>query len=293
MANKTIKLAGHEIGEKKPVFLIAEIGINHNGSLETAKKLIDASFACNWHCVKFQKRTPDICVPEKQKGVLRDTPWGKITYLDYRHKVEFQEKEYAYIDKYCAEKPVMWTASAWDIPSLEFLLKRNVPFVKIPSAKMTEDDFVREAAKSGVPVVLSTGMSTVEEMDHAVELLEKSSKGDYVLMHTNSAYPAAHEDLNLNVMGFLKERYKCLVGYSGHEYDLEPTVIAAVLGAVMVERHVTLAHDMWGSDHFASLEVHAMDLLAKRIKSVSAIIGDGIKRMTPKETEARNKLRGY
>jgi N-acetylneuraminate synthase len=289
---KQIKINNHIIGENEPVFFIAEIGINHNGDLQVAKKLMDAAFACGWQCVKFQKRTPEICVPENQKNVLKDTPWGKITYLEYKYKVEFGLEEYSYIDKYCKEKPILWTASVWDIPSLEFIMHYDVPFVKIPSAKLTESELLSEAAKSGKTIMLSTGMSTIEEIDEAVNLLEKHSNGNYILMHTNSTYPTPPEDINLSIIKFLKDRYNCLVGYSGHEYDLEPSVIAVALGAKIIERHITLDHNMWGTDHFASLEVHAMDMLRKRINDVDKVKGDGIKKLTPKEMEVRKKLRG-
>jgi N-acetylneuraminate synthase len=289
---KTIKIDGHFVGENQPIYMIAEIGLNHNGDIQIAKKLIDAVFATNWDCAKFQKRTPAICVPDSQKNVMRDTPWGRMTYLEYRYKVEFEKEQYDYIDRYCREKPVAWTASVWDLKSLEFIMGYDVPFIKIPSAKLTEHECLLEAAKSGKPVVLSTGMSTVPEIDTAVDLLEKHARGGYVLMHTNSAYPAPPEELNLRVINFLKERYGCIVGYSGHEEDLEPSVIAASLGASLIERHVTLDHHMWGSDHFASLEVHGMSLLLKRIKNIKVILGDGVKKLTEKETEVRKKLRG-
>ena len=292
MANQSIKINDHSIGDGHPVFMIAEIGINHNGNLDIAKKLIDAAFACNWHCVKFQKRTPDLCVPEDQKNILRDTPWGRITYLDYRYKVEFGHDEYSYIDRYCREKPVYWTASVWDMPSLEFMLTYNVPFIKIPSAKLTDHELLKLASQSGKPVILSTGMSTSEEVDDAVEVLEKYSQGDYMLMHTNSAYPSPVEELNLRTINHLKGRYKCVVGYSGHEYGLEPSVIAVSLGAKIIERHITLDHNMWGSDHAASLEVHAMDMLHKRIKEIMNVLGDGVKRVTEAELKARKRLRG-
>lgn len=277
---------------KKP-YLIAEIGINHNGDLQIAKKLIDAAFACSWDCVKFQKRDPDTCVPEKQKKAIRDTPWGKMTYLEYRHRVEFGHKEYSYIEKYCKEKAIDWTVSIWDLPSLDFILQYNVPFIKIPSAKLTEKELIRRAAKSGKTVILSTGMSTLREIDNAVRILKKFCKSGFALMHTNSAYPSPYDEINLMAVKSLRERYKCTVGYSGHEYDLEPTVIAVVLGAKIIERHVTLDHNMWGTDHFASLEVHGMDMLRKRIKEIDLILGDGIKKVTPKEKEIRKKLRGY
>ncbi len=292
MAKNSILLGNHLIAQNSPVLMIAEIGVNHNGSIDIAKKLIDAAFACDWHCVKFQKRTPNLCVPEKQKNVLRETPWGKIPYLEYRYKVEFGHEEYSYIDKYCREKPILWIASVWDIPSLEFILDYDVPFIKVASAKLTDTELLKAVSQSGKPVIMSTGMSLIEEIDEAVNVLEKYSSGNYILMHTNSAYPAPIEDVNLHVIEFLRDRYDCIVGYSGHEYDLEPSMIAVYLGAKVIERHITLSHQMWGSDQAASLEVHGMDLLQKRIKNISVMMGDGIKRVTQKELESRKKLRG-
>lgn len=292
MTKKKLDFCGQSVGDDEQVFMIAEIGLNHNGELGIAKKLIDAAFACNWHCVKFQKRTPEICVPEHQKSVIRDTPWGKMTYLEYRHRVEFGEKEYSYINQYCREKPIFWTTSVWDLPSLQFVLSYDVPFIKIPSAKLVETDLLRAAAKTGKPVILSTGMSTIEEIDEAVAVLNEFAPDNYVLMHTNSTYPTPPGELNLLTIKFLKERYDCVVGYSGHEYDLEPTVIAVALGARIIERHITLDHNMWGSDQFASLEVHAMDLLHKRLKQIPVSLGDGVKRLTESEIQIRKKLRG-
>lgn len=293
MANKEINLgSGHMVGLHHPPFFIAEIGINHNGDIQIAKKLIDGAFACNWSCVKFQKRTPDICVPEHQKNIMKDTPWGKMTYLEYKYRVEFGASEYDIIDAHCNLKPILWSASVWDVPSVEFLSKYNIPFLKIPSAKLTDKDLLHASISSGRPVILSTGMSTLEEIDEAVNILESKSNGDYIVMHSNSSYPAPHEDLNLAVIKTLRKRYDCIIGYSGHEFDLEPTIIAIAFGAKVIERHVTLDHNMWGSDHFASLEIHGMDLLKKRAKDVNAVIGDGVKRITPQELEVRNKLRG-
>lgn len=275
---------------EKP-YLIAEVGINHNGDLQIAKKLIDAAFACSWNCVKFQKRSPDMCVPENQKNIIRDTPWGKMTYLEYKHKIEFGKKEYDYIDKYCREKPIDWTASVWDIPSLEFLSNYDLPFIKIPSAKLTEKELIIKACQTGRPIILSTGMSTIEEIDAVVEVLEKYSS-QYVLMHTNSAYPAPLEELNIKCIQTLQERYKCVVGYSGHEYDLEPTVFAAVLGAKVIERHITVDHSMWGTDQSSSLEVTGADILCRRIRNINIILGNGIKKVTETEIPIRKKLRG-
>jgi len=292
LALNEISIGNTVITENSPVFFIAEIGINHNGSLDIAKRLIDAAFACRWHAVKFQKRSPDICVPEHQKNVQRETPWGTMTYLEYRYKMEFGKNEFDYIDRYSKEKPIYWSASVWDMPSLLFMLEYDVPYIKIPSAKLVEADLLNEACRSGKVLIVSTGMSTIAEVDEAVNLLEKNSKGNYILMHTNSTYPTPPEEMNLNTIPYLKERYRCLIGYSGHEYDLDPTVIAVALGARVVERHITLDHNMWGSDHFASLEVHAADLLYKRVKDVDKILGKKEKLITKGEMKIKERLRG-
>lgn len=292
MANQEIRLGDYLVNEHTFPYMIAEIGINHNGDLQIAKKLIDAANACLWNCVKFQKREPDIAVPEAQKNVMRDTPWGRITYLEYKKKVEFGKTEYDYIDKYCREKPIAWTASPWDIPSLEFLLTYDLPFIKIASAGNGDRDMMKIACESGKPLLVSTGMSTLEEIDEMVGFLEKYSDGNYILLHTNSAYPTPAEDLNLRMIKTLKERYHCLVGYSGHEQDLEPTVVATALGAKVIERHITLDHNMWGTDQAASLMVAAMAMLQGRMKEVLMTLGTGEKTITEKEKAVREKLRG-
>ena len=274
---------------KEPYF-IGEIGINHNGDIQIAKKLIDAVFACSWNCVKFQKRNPDICVPEQQKKLIRDTPWGKMTYLDYKNKMEFGKQEYDYIDKYCKDKPLDWTASVWDIDSLNFILNYDVPFIKIPSAMLTNLELLKKAAKTDITLIVSTGMSTFDEVDTAVNLITKYGSKP-VLMHTNSSYPTPHSELNLNLISVLKKRYNCVVGYSGHEFDLEPTVIAVALGAKIIERHITLSHDLWGTDQKSSLEVHAMDMLKKRANDVWGMLGSSTKEVTPSEIPIREKLR--
>ena len=272
-------------------YLIGEIGINHNGDLQITKKLIDAVSACSWDCAKFQKRDPDVCVPDHQKDVLRDTPWGRIKYIDYKHKVEFQKQQYDYIDQYCKLKPVDWSASVWDLNSLEFLMQYELPFIKIPSAMTTNETLVAETAKTGRPIIMSTGMCELNEVDDAVNNVLKYNN-NLVLMHTNSNYPTPKEEINLNLIPFLRERYDCLVGYSGHEEDLEPTVIAVALGATVVERHITLSHDMWGTDQKSSLEVMAMDILHKRVKDVNTILGSATKTVTESEIPIRKKLRG-
>lgn len=280
-----------DFAKLQETYFIGEIGINHNGDMQIAKKLIDAVNACGWDCAKFQKRNPDVCVPEHQKNVIRETPWGTMTYLEYKHRIEFGEQEFDTIDKYCREKPVDWTASVWDTDSLEFLMSYDVPFLKIPSALITEKDLVLETARSDKPIIISTGMSTLQEIDNAVEIV-LAHNDNLVIMHTNSSYPTPKNELNLNLIPVLKNRYGCTVGYSGHEEDLEPTVLAIALGAKVIERHITLSHDMWGTDQKASLEVHAMHMLKKRCKDVDIILGSSEKVVTESEIPIRKKLRG-
>ena len=272
-------------------YLIAEIGINHNGDINIAKKLIDASNACDWDCVKFQKRDPDVCVPEEQKSVVRDTPWGKMTYIDYKYKMEFGLDEYLGIDKYCREKPIDWATSIWDINSLEFMKQFDVPFIKIPSAQITNKTLIESITQINHFYILSTGMMNWKMLDDVVNVLEKHNI-KYALLHCNSTYPAPHDELNLSVIPEMKKRYGCIVGYSGHEFDLEPSILAVAMGAQIIERHVTLDHKMWGTDQKSSLEVHAMDLLNKRMRGVRKIIGVPEKVITESEKIAMNKLRG-
>ena len=272
-------------------YLIAEIGINHNGDMDIAKKLIDATNACEWDCAKFQKRNPDICVPEDQKNILRETPWGEMKYIDYKYKVEFEKKEYDIINEYCENKNLEWAVSVWDIDSLAFIKDYNVPFIKIPSAHITNKELLSESAKSKIPIIISTGMSDWKIIDSAVEVLEKEN-AQYAMLHCNSTYPAPHNELNLNVISAMQDRYDCIIGYSGHEFDLDPSVIAVTLGAKIIERHITLDHNMWGTDHGSSLEVHAMDLLNKRIKDINKILGTSDKIITDSEIPVMKKLRG-
>ena len=292
MANKQINLSGCIIDEDSSPYFVAEIGINHNGDMQIAKRLIDAAFAIGWDCVKFQKRVPAIAVPEMQKSVMRDTPWGRMTYLDYKKHIEFEKREYDEINQYCKDKPISWTASPWDMPSLEFLIQYDVPFIKIASATNGNKEMIKAACKSGKPIIMSTGMCTQDELDKSVSWLEKYSDGNYILMHTNSTYPSKNNKLNLKYIQTLKERYQCIVGYSGHEQNLEPSVIAVALGAKVIERHVTISHDLWGTDQKASLEINAMDMLYKRCKSVMEALGTGEKQMDEDEIQVRIKLRG-
>jgi len=283
------------------LYFIAEIGINHNGDIQIAKKLIDASFGSSWECVKFQKRNPDVCVPEHQKGVMRDTPWGRMTYLEYKHRVEFGKKEYDFINEYCKQKPIDWTASVWDLDSVDFMSNYDVPFIKIPSAMLTNDELLEAAIATKKHIILRTGMSSLDEIDHAVQILKSGDvyyrekdyyHASFTLLHCNSTYPAPDNELNLRVIQTLKDRYYCPVGYSGHERDLEAPLLAIVLGARVIERHITLSHNMWGTDHKSSLEVHAMDMLKKRSEKVLPMMGSSEKIIMSSEKEIRKKLRG-
>jgi|TARA_R100001129_G_scaffold120437_2_gene83555 N-acetylneuraminate synthase len=275
----------------KPTYIIAEIGINHNGSLETAKKLIDIAAIAGCDAVKFQKRNPDVCVPEHQKSVMRDTPWGQMTYLDYKYKVEFEKREYDIIDEYCKEKNIAWSASPWDLDSLQFLMGYDIPFIKIPSAMITNEELMRASAATGKKIIFSTGMSTMEEIDQAVEWMNEENT-PFSLLHCNSTYPAPLEDLNLSCIPVLKDRYQCEVGYSGHEFRLGTTVAAVYLGATILERHITLDRTMWGSDHLASVEPQGLIKLVRGVRELESAYGDGRKRVTEGELPIRKKLRG-
>ena len=272
-------------------YIIAEIGINHNGSLETAKKLIDIAAVAGRNAVKFQKRNPDVCVPDHQKDIPRDTPWGTMSYIDYKHRMEFGKEEYDEINEYCKDKGIEWSASPWDMDSLEFLLEYDIPFLKIPSAMITNEELMRASARSGKEVIFSTGMSTLEETDQAVQWM-REEKADFSILHCNSTYPAPLEDLNLKCIETLRERYDCEVGYSGHEFRLGTTVASVYLGATIIERHITLDRTMWGSDHLASVEPQGLIKLVKGIRELEIALGDGHKRVTDGELPVRKKLRG-
>ena len=267
-------------------YIISEIGINHNGDMNIAKKLIDMSVIAGCDAVKFQKRNPDVCVPEHQKGVMRDTPWGRMTYLEYKHKIEFGKKEYDEIDSYCKGR-IQWSASPWDLDSVSFLEQYDLPFIKIPSALLTDYELISECSKRYNKVILSTGMSTIEEIDKAVESIE----GDYALLHCNSSYPAQIDELNLSCIKTLKDRYGCDVGYSGHEYGLTTTIASICFGATIIERHITLDKSMWGTDQMASVEPHGLIKLVRGVRELENAIGDGKKIITESEKPVRDKLR--
>jgi len=274
------------------VYIIAEIGINHNGDLDIAKKLIDIAKVAGCDAVKFQKRNPDICVPEHQKSVQRDTPWGRMSYLEYKYKVEFGKEEYDIIDDYCKKRDIAWSASPWDLDSLNFLNQYNLPFIKIPSALLTDIDLVTESAKTSKKLIISTGMSTIEEIDDSVNAIKKANPNcELAILHCNSTYPAPNEDLNLNCIQTLKEKYQCEVGYSGHEFGLTTTIASVCLGAKIIERHITLDRTMWGTDQMCSVEPQGLIKLVRGVKELSLALGDGIKRVTEAEQKIKDKLR--
>jgi N-acetylneuraminate synthase len=267
---------------------VAEIGINHNGDLEIAKRLIDAAAHAGVDAVKFQKRTPELCVPPDQKDMKRETPWGYITYLDYRRRVEFGEEEYREIDWYCREKGVQWFASVWDEPSVDFLRDFPVVALKIPSAALTDHRLLRHVRSAGRPVVLSTGMSTMAQIRTAVEILGT----DYLLItHATSTYPCEPGELNLKMIETLRGAFPCPVGYSGHEVGLIPTVVAVAQGACLVERHITLDRAMWGSDQAASVEPSGFERLVKYLRVTEESLGDGVKRVYDSERPSLQRLR--
>ena len=280
----------------KKTYIIAEIGINHNGDLTTAKRLIDIASAAGCDAVKFQKRDPDVCVPEHQKNVVKDTPWGSMTYLEYKHKIEFGKEEYDEIDKYSKEREIRWSASPWDLGSLNFILEYDAPFIKVPSAMLTNKPLLKACISSGKKVILSTGMSTEDEISEAVSFLDDNikvrSKSNYAILHCNSTYPAPLEELNLSCIKTLKERYGCEVGYSGHEFRLGTSVAAVYLGASIIERHITLDRTMWGSDHLSSVEPQGLFKLVSGIRELEKAYGDGGITITDSEKPIRKKLRG-
>jgi N-acetylneuraminate synthase len=285
---REIKIGNHLVGDDHPAYIIAEIGINHNGDLELAKKMIDAAVHAGVDAVKFQKRAPEISTPPEQQKQMRETPWGYISYLDYRFKVEFGETEYHEIDRYCKKKGVTWFASVWDEQSVDFLAQFHTPAYKVPSASLTDHNLLCHVRRTGKPVVISTGMSTLEQIKAAVNVI---GTDQLVIMHCTSTYPCEPEELNLRMIPTLRELFPCPIGYSGHEVGLVPSAVAVALGACMVERHITLDRAMWGSDQAASVEPGGFERLVKYIRVSEASLGDGVKRVYDSELTSLKKLR--
>lgn len=278
------------IGAGEPVYIIAEIGINHNGSLDIAKKLIDWASIAGCDAVKFQKRTPELCVPKDQWEKERSTPWGTMSYIDYKRKTEFGKKEFEEIDRYCAQKSIDWFASAWDIPSVDFLEQFEPVMYKLASASLTDFDLIKRVLATGRPLMLSTGMSTEMEIEDAVNL---TGTDHLMIAHSTSAYPCDPRELNLNMIRTLSQLFESPIGYSGHETGLAPTLAAVSLGATFVERHVTLDRAMWGSDHAASVEPQGIVKLVRDIRDIEKSLGDGVKRVYDSEREPMKRLRKF
>ena len=283
-----INIGDLTIGPDQPTYLIAEIGINHNGDLAIAKQLIDKAVEHNFQAVKFQKRTVEIVFTEEELARPRENPFGE-TNGDLKRGLEFEAEDYKEIDAYCKEKGIQWFVSPWDEGAVDVIEQFDPVCYKIASASLTDTNLLKHIAKTGRPIILSTGMSTIEEIDAAVETLKGTP---LLLLHTTSTYPSKHEELNLATIATLRERYCIPVGYSGHEPDVTPSVMAVSgFGASAVERHVTLDRSMWGSDQSASLEPRGMELLSKYIRTWSEVKGDGVKRVYESEVPIKEKLR--
>jgi len=283
-----VKIGDKMVGEGYPTYTIGEIGINHNGDIEIAKQLIKIAKDAGLDSVKFQKRTPELCVPEEQRNRMRETPWGYITYMEYRYKVEFGYDEYKEIDSYCKELKIPWFVSVWDTQSVDFMEQFDPICYKIPSALLTDHELLRYIHQTGRPIILSTGMSTMEQIRKAVNVI---GEDNLILAHSTSTYPCDPKELNLRVIQTLKKEFTCPIGYSGHEVGLIPTVVAVALGACLVERHITLDRTMWGSDQASSVEPQGLRQLMKYIRVTEQAVGDGIKKVYDSELDQLKKLR--
>ncbi|CAN5427894.1 N-acetylneuraminate synthase family protein [soil metagenome] len=289
MRERVVDLQGRRVGDGERTFVIAEIGINHNGSLEHAKRMIDGAVLAGCDAVKFQKRTPEVCVPRDQWLIERDTPWGRMTYIDYRHKVEFTRQQYEQIDRHCKERGIQWSVSCWDEYAVEFMEHFDVPFYKAASASLTDIPLIQAMQKTGRPLIISTGMSTMGEIEHAVASLDPAS---LLIAHATSSYPCPPRELNLRMIETLRRLYPSIpIGYSGHETGLATTWTAVALGASFVERHITLDRAMWGTDQAASVEIGGLMRLVSNIRDVELALGDGVKRVYDSEIGPRAKLR--
>jgi len=284
-----VRIGNKIVGDGRPVYVIAELGINHNGSLDTTKRMIDGAVLAGCDAVKFQKRTPELCVPRDQWNIERDTPWGRMTYIDYRHKIELGLREYVEIDRYCRERGIQWFASCWDEAAVEFMEQFDPPCYKAASASLTDLPLLRKMKSTGRPLMISTGMSTMEEIVAAVDAVGRQ---DLLIAHSTSSYPCPVEAINLNMIGTLRAKYADRpIGYSGHEVGLSPTWAAVAMGACFVERHLTLDRAMWGTDQAASVEVGGFMRLVANIRDIERAFGDGVKRVHESELASRAKLR--
>ncbi len=282
-----VKIGKKLVGGRNPCYAIAEIGINHNGDIDLCKKLIDVAVSAGADAVKFQKRTVDVVYTPAELARPRENPFGP-TNGDLKRGLEFGYEQYAEIDRYCREQGIDWFASCWDESSVDFIDQFHPPAYKIASASLTDDNLLEHTRAKGKPVILSTGMSSLEQIDHAVQVLGKQ---DLVIMHSCSTYPAHYEELNLRVVPVLAQQFGVPIGYSGHETGIPSSVAAVALGACMIERHLTLDRAMWGSDHAASLEPNGFTRLIRDIRLIETSMGDGVKRVLEREKPVIEKLR--
>lgn len=286
MSRNSVRIGSREISHENPAYFIAEIGINHNGDINLAKRLIQVAAAAGCDAVKFQKRTLEVVYTAEELAKPRESVFGE-TNGDLKRGLEFGEKEYAEIDRFCKDVGIAWFASCWDEASVDFIEKFNPPCYKIASASLTDDNLLKHTRATGKPIILSTGMSTIEEIDHAVGILGRE---DLILLHACSTYPSQYEELNLRCIQTLRG-YGVPVGYSGHETGLASTVAAVALGACVIERHITVDRALWGSDQAASLEPNGLNKLVRDIRLVERSMGDGVKRRISSEIPVMKKLR--
>ena len=287
IAMKTLKIGEKLVGEGQPSYLIAELGINHNGDIDIAKKLIENAVKCGASAVKFQKRTVNVVYSAEELARPRENPFGP-TNGDLKYGLEFEKEEYTEIDQFCRAQGIPWFSSCWDEGSVDFMQQFNPPCYKIASASLTDDALLRYTRQTGKPIILSTGMSTLEQIDHAIDVL---GRDELIVLHSCSTYPSLYEELNLKVIPAMISRYKLPIGYSGHETGLASSVAAVALGACVVERHLTLDRSMWGSDQAASLEPNGFTRLVRDIRLIETAMGDGIKRVVEREQPIIKKLR--
>jgi len=278
------------VGDGQPSYIVAEIGINHNGDIETAKDMIYKAKDTGVDAVKFQKRTPELCVPEDQRHLMRETPWGYISYMEYRENMEFERKEYEIINALCRELEIDWFVSVWDEPSVDFMETFSPICYKVPSASLTDLNLLKKIKTTNRPIILSTGMSTFEQIRKSVEV---TGLENLIITHSTSSYPCDPAELNLKMIETLKQNFDCPIGYSGHEVGLITSVVAVALGASLIERHFTLDRAMWGSDQSASVEPGGFRRLVKYIRVTEMALGDGVKRVYESEQSSLKKLRRY
>jgi len=285
--NPIVRIGSKLLGGEQPCYIIAEIGINHNGDLDLAKRLISVAVAAGCDAVKFQKRTVEVVYTAEELAKPRESPFG-TTNGDLKRALEFGEEDFKDIDAYCKAVKIAWFSSCWDEPSVDIMEQFNPPCYKIASASLTDDNLLRYTRKTGRPIILSTGMSTLDEIDHAVDVLGKK---DLIILHACSTYPAYYSELNLRAIPVMRERYGVPVGYSGHETGIPSTVASVVLGACCVERHITMDRAMWGSDQAASLEPNGIGRVVRDIRLIEQSLGDGVKRVFEREVPIIKKLR--